>query len=180
MTPQEYTQLKAFARVDGLWMGLLWVSSFVCYLLGLSSPGLGLVAMILAIVTPFLAFRRLKRYRDEVADGVLSFMRGWGYVVLLFMYGSLILAAVQFVYFAFIDKGFFANAFANMMADTQTNAAIADMGLTDMVKQGIEGLRSMRPIDLVLNILTSNLFLGVLMAVPIAAVAKRKRLEKVN
>ena len=161
-------------------MGLLWVGSFVCYVLGLASPGLGLVAMILAIISPFVAYRRLKHYRDEVVDGVLSFKRGWGYAVLLFMYGSLILAAVQFVYFAFIDKGYFASAFANMMSDAETTAAISKMGLTDALAQGIESLRTMRPIDLVLNILTSNLFLGLLMAVPIAAVAKRKRLEQVK
>ena len=47
MTPQEYTQLKAFARQDGVLLALLWIGGFACYILGLSNPMLGLAAMVL-------------------------------------------------------------------------------------------------------------------------------------
>ena len=53
MTTQEYIQLRAFARVDGTYVGILWIASFACYLGGLSSPMLGLVGGILAVVSPF-------------------------------------------------------------------------------------------------------------------------------
>ena len=64
MTTEEYIQLRAFARVDGTYVGILWIASFACYLGGLSSPMLGLIAGIIAILSPFFAVKRLTTFRE--------------------------------------------------------------------------------------------------------------------
>ena len=46
MTPEEYIQLKAFARQDGAMLSLLWIGSFACYIKGLSSPTLAFAALL--------------------------------------------------------------------------------------------------------------------------------------
>ena len=55
MTPEEYTQLKAFARVDGAYLGVAWIISFAFYICGLSSPLLGLLGTLIAVLSPVFA-----------------------------------------------------------------------------------------------------------------------------
>ena len=178
MTVDEYIQLKAFARWDGLWLALLWVASFACYVLGLHTPGLGLVALALVIVTPFFIGRQLKRFRDEALNGFISFKRGWAYVMFLFFYGGLLFAVAQFVYFSYLDHGFFVDALTKMMQSPETAPVLQQMGMTQTIDESLNMLRSMRPIDLTLNILTTNLLIGLLLGIPIALVMKRERIEK--
>ncbi len=170
--------MKAFARVDGLWLALLWLASFACYVLGLSSPGYGLVALILVVVTPFMVAKQLKRFRDDCLEGVISFMRGWAYVMFLFLYGGLLFAIAQFLYFTYVDKGYFASALTQMMSAPEMAQSIRQMGLSDMLNETLHQLTTMRPIDLVLNILTTNLLIGMVTGVPIAALMKRGRIEQ--
>ena len=178
MTAPEYLQLRAFARVDGLKLFGLWLVSFICYVQGLHSPGLGLVAMILALVTPFVSFNLLRKFRDEGLDGVISFGRGWWYVVFQFFYASLLFAIAQFVYFTFIDKGTFINEMMELFSAPEMNETMRRMGMGDGIDQTLEMMRQMRPIDLVLNIMLSNLLVGCLLGVPIAAFAKRDKVEQ--
>lgn len=179
MTPTEYIQLKAFARLDGVKLFLLWLTSFVCYIIGLRSPGLGLVALILALVTPFLCFRLLRHFRDHVRDGVISFMRGWAYVVFLFFYAGLLFAVAQFVYFKWIDHGYFASALSEMLAMPENAETIRQLGLGS-ASEMTEILTQASPIETALNILTTNLLIGCAIALPIAAVSKRDSLQKVE
>jgi len=178
LTVDEYIQLKAFARWDGLWLALLWVASFACYVLGLRTPGLGLVALVLVIVTPFFIGRQLKRFRDDALDGFISFKRGWAYVMFLFLYAGLLFAVAQFVYFSYMDHGFFVDAMTKMTHAPETSQALQQMGMVQTVDESLNLLRSMRPIDLTLNILTTNLLIGLVLGIPIALVVKRERIVK--
>ena len=175
MTTPEYIQLRAFARVDGLKLFGLWLMSFVCYLYGLRMAGLGLVAMILAFMTPFLSYRLLRRFRDEGLNGVISFGRGWLYVVFQFFYAGLLFAIIQFLYFTFLDKGYFMDALSEMFSAAESQEAMKLMGLGGSIDEALEMYKSMRPIDLALNILMSNMLVGMLLGVPIAAFAKRDK-----
>ena len=95
MTTQEYIQLRAFARVDGTYVGILWIASFACYLGGLSSPMLGLVGGILAVASPFFAAKRLIKFRDDIRDGEISGRRSMLYYALMFFYASLLFALIS-------------------------------------------------------------------------------------
>ena len=180
MTAPEYFQLRAFARIDGLKLFLLWISSFGCYVAGLRSPMLGMVAMALAIVTPFFSARLLRGFRDNSLDGIISLARGWAYVIFQFFYASLLFAIAQFVYFSFLDKGYFAQALTQMLEAPESAEALKRMGMGPQIYDSLEMLRTMRPIDLALNIMTSNLLIGCLIGLPIAAFCKRNRLEKIT
>ena len=46
---EEFTQLKAFARVDALMLTALWTVSFVC----VTMIGAGVVGNLLSMATPF-------------------------------------------------------------------------------------------------------------------------------
>ena len=106
MTALEYIQLKAYARQDGFFLALLWIASFVFYIMGLTNQMLGMAAIMLAVATPFFVAGRLRRFRDDGREGVISFRRGYAYTILVFFYGAVLLAVAQFLYFAYFDNGY--------------------------------------------------------------------------
>ena len=173
MEATEYIQLKAFARMDGALLAVLWTASFACYVLGLSQPGLGMVAMVLALVTPFFVARRLKKFRDEGREGVISFRRAWAYTLLSFFYASVLFAIVHLIYFSYMDHGYFFGMLTKMMT-TPENVQALGKDMVGMVAEALHTAAKMRPIDLALNLMMSNLFIGLIASFPIAAVMKRE------
>ena len=165
--------MRAFARYDGLWLFLLWLASFMLYVAGFKAPLLGTVAMILALITPFWSWRKLRYYRDEVLGGIISFRRAWVYVLLQFFYASLLFAFAQFVYFSYIDKGYFIEQLSQMFNDPTTTQAMQQMRMGQALSQALVELSQSRPIDLVLNIMTSNLLIGLILGLPIGLMAHR-------
>ena len=117
---------------------------------------------------------QLRKYRDEVLQGTLKFGRGWFYVVLQFFHASVLFAVAQFIYFAFIDKGYFMDTLSEMLLAPENKEALKALGMQGL-EETLTMMRQMRPIDQVLNILMSNLLIGCLVGVPIAAFCKKEK-----
>jgi len=178
MTPAEYIQMKAFARVDGALLALLWIGSFACYVLGLATPFYGLVAMLLMVATPFFVGARLGKFRDVGLGGIISLRRGWAYSVYVFFYAAILLALAQYVYFAFIDQGYLMLAFTQALSTPEAKQMIEDAGMQQAVRESLESMGQLRPIDYALNVLTFNIMVGIVLGLPIGALMKRsQRLE---
>ncbi len=173
MTPAEYVQLKAFARIDGARLAALWVVSFACYVIGISNPLYGVVAMALMIATPFFVSLRVMKFRDKGLGGVISFGRGWGYSLYMFFYASILLALAQYVYFAYIDHGYMLHSFSEALSSSEAQQMVKQYGAQQMVQESLEQLGQMRPIDYALNILTMNIMIGAVLGLPIAALIKK-------
>ena len=175
MTPQEYIQLKAFARQDGALLALLWTGSLLCYILGLTYPLLGIVALILIVASPFFAASRLRHFRDYGREGVISFSRSYAYTILIFFYAGVLFAIAVYVYFAFLDKGFFLSKIMETFCSPEGREAIKAYGIEGQLDENIKFLSEMRPIDFALNMLTINIITGFFLGVPIAAVMQRAK-----
>lgn len=180
MTPAEYLQLKAFARVDGALLAILWTVSFVCYIVGIAQPMFTMAALLLMVATPFFVGKRLRRFRDEDLGGIISLMRGWGFVVLVFFYGGILLALVQYVYFAYIDQGYLLASFSKALESAETKQVIEMYGMQKTVSESLTLMEQMRPIDYALNVLTMNISIGIILGLPIAAILQKKALTKVK
>ena len=178
MTPAEYIQLKAFARVDGALLAVLWVVSFACYIAGISDPLYATMAMILMVATPFFVALRLGKFRDDGRNGVISFARGWAYAVYVFFYAAVLLAVAQYVYFAYIDQGYLMRSFSAALSTPEAKRLVEQYGLSQTMSESMEMMGRLRPIDYALNVLTANIMSGVVLGVPIAALMRRKELKK--
>ena len=174
MTPAEYIQLKAFARIDGALLALWWLTGFVCYVAGLTNQMLGLLAIVLLLSSPLFVAKRLKMFRDMALGGAISFSRGWAYVVLVFFYASLLLALAVYAYFAFLDHGYVIQTLRNTMSNPEMMQLLEQYQMDDMLNQTINEMSSVRPIDIALNMLASNLIIGLVVGMPVAAVLKSK------
>ena len=171
MSPAEYQQLKAFARIDGALLAIVWIGSFALYIKGMENPMLGLISMVAMITAPFFAARRLRKFRDFARDGVITFRRGYAYIVLAFFYSGLLFAVAQYVYFTYMDHGFLLAKFTEM-ANTPESV---QLGLKDMMQQSLNDLATMRPIDIALNVLTIIIVAGFILGMPIAAFVQKKQ-----
>lgn len=182
ITRDDFEQLKAFARIDGAVLGALWLLSFACFIGEFYAPVLGLAAVAVGIGSLVFAALRLRRFRDTVLDGRMSFRRGYAYWLLVFFYAALVMALGQFVYFQFLDHGFMAASYAEVMSSPEFKAMLQLYGVRDSEMQLlIDNLNALRPIDIALQFFTSNLILGAAIGLPMAVMmARRKGRKHIN
>ena len=154
-------------------MALLWTVSFGCYVAGLGQPLFGGLSLLLALWTPFFVARRLRHFRDVGRDGVISMRRGWGFVVLTFFYASVLLALAQYAYFAYLDKGFMLGAIDQMLHAPESVQMLRQYGMSESLEASLSQMREMRPIDIAINVLTTNILIGIFLGLPIAALSQR-------
>ena len=178
MTPAEYIQMKAFARIDGAMLAVVWIGSFACYVAGMATPFYGMVAMVLMLSTPFFVGIRLGKFRDVGLGGLISMRRGWAYSVYVFFYAAVLLALAQYVYFAYIDQGYLMMAFTQALSTPDAKQMIENAGMQQAIKESLQSMGELRPIDYALNVLTVNILLGIVVGLPIGALMKREELRK--
>ena len=139
---------------------------------------LGMLAIGLAVMTPFFVAGRLRKFRDEGRDGLISFGRSYAYTIFVFFYGAVLLAVVQFLYFAYMDNGYLLGAFSRMLSTAEGKELVSQYGMTQMIEEGLEEMAAIRPIDYALNILTVNIIIGFVLGVPIGLVMQRNAVKE--
>lgn len=176
MTTPEYVQLRAFARVDGTYLGILWIVSFACCIIGMKHPIISFIGSITALASPFFAAKRLWKFRDEVREGQISFLRSMAYYMMMFFYASVLFALAQYIYFAFIDGGYIMREYLSLMSTHEAKEMMKAYGLTaKQVKDSLNELGNTSPIMIALNIMTMNITIGILLSMPVAALTKRRK-----
>ena len=178
-TIQEYEQLKAFARIDGLLVAALWTVSFLCVMKMGLNPMLFMVALAIGAGSLTFAALRLKRFRDNILDGDISYRRALGYSVLTYLYASLLFAGMQYLYFQFIDGGAFVNLQLATLSEPEAQKIMKDVyGLTkEDIDFAVENLRALTPIRIALQFFTVNVFMGVLVSIPVAFIMQHRKRE---
>ena len=173
MTPLEYKQLKAYARQDGFFLFLLWAASFASYVYGLTNQMMAMLAIVLAVMTPFFVAGRLRKFRDEGREGIISFRRSYAYTIFVFFYGAVLLAVLQFLYFAYMDHGYVLSSLSKMLSSDEGRMLVQQYGMTQMIDESLSQMAAVRPIDHALNFLTINIILGFIFGIPISLVMQR-------
>lgn len=178
-TREEYEQIKAFARIDGAIMGVMWIISFACFIAQFYMPLLNMAALIFGIASIIVSAIRLRNFRDNILDGVISYWRAYGYSLLTYFYAALLLAATQYIYFQFIDHGFLLNQYTAMTSSPEFKSMMTLYGIkADEMKLTMDTIATLRPIDIALQFLTTNLFFGIVISWPMAALIKSKYKRK--
>ena len=172
MNVQEYKQLKAFARFDGLVLGLILCAAFFMTLASISNPVFELGALTAMLCGPFFLAFRLRYYRDMVLKARISFMRAFGYGLLCTFYGSLILAMACYVYFRFVDGGSFYQSMLQYLSMPEMKEVVKLYGIDQKVmKDSVSALAEARPIEmafsLMYNVLAFGLFINLFIALVI-------------
>lgn len=176
LTNAEFIQTVAFARQDGAMVGAAWIASFACFVGEFSHPGLSLASLVLALGSLVLLAVRVRKFRDGVQEGLLSFRRAWFYAMLIFFYAALLFALAQTVYFQFIDHGYLMDQYATMLSMPEYDEMVRQMYGVDsreiitMMRSTIEPLSA---VEIALQFFTLNVIGGAILSVPVA-LAMRK------
>ena len=95
--------LQECAMRYGTGMGLLWAFKFMLFPLGLRIPFLQLLFIVLTIGVPFLGYIFAKKFRERHCDGSITFSRAFLFTTFMYMFASLFVAVVHYIYFRYID-----------------------------------------------------------------------------
>ncbi len=165
------SQVKAYARQEGIVLALLWLASMW---LVIESPESSWGSLLM-VCTPFFVGWRLMTFRNKVLDGLISYRRGLCFSCYVFLYASILFALGQYLYFRFLDDGKF---MAMIHKTLETIRPVYEQNGMDMesLDTAEKVLEMMSPMQVVMTFMMQNLVAGLVMSLVIALVCKRSRL----
>lgn len=171
---EEYIQLRAFARQDGLLMGAVWLTAFGCFIGSMKVPALEIGFVTGMIATPFVMFLRLKAFRDKVLGGGISYGRAVVFCAMTMAYASLIMTAATMVYFTFIDNGMMMNTLRDNVAIPEVRQSFVQMGMNpaELEKQ-IEEVGKLRPTDFAISVFLNSIVSSFLLSLFLGLAGRR-------
>ena len=152
--------LQECAMRYGTGMGLLWAFKFMLFPLGLRIPFLQLLFIVLTIGVPFLGYIFAKKFRERHCDGSITFSRAFLFTTFMYMFASLFVAVVHYIYFRYIDGGFVFEAYRSSL---------------NQFEEAIDLLSGLTPLEMTFQLISQNMFYGMLMAIPTALIVMRKK-----
>lgn len=176
-TPAQQT--RAYAGYYGLWVGLLWVLSFGLTIYGLGSPLAGNLGLLAGFCSLPLGIRLLRGFRDNI--GPLPLRRAWNMAYLMFLAAALICTAAQYVYFAYLDKGYVARIYTDLLQQPEVQDLLSRMlkgqDTQAVASEALAVFSSTPPSLLAMQFLFWNVLLATICAVPTALMGKEKELN---
>ena len=176
-TSESYITGNMCWAVDTIIRLITFVSGMIVFLS--YNPLLGFASFLVGAYSLVFASMRLRRYRDTALGGVISFRRALLFSMLIYFYAALLMAAAQFVYFQFIDHGFMLSQYAEITGTPEFKTMLSAYGMRpEDMKLAMDNLAALRPIDIALQFLSTNIILGLIVSLPIAAMMKSRYKRK--
>lgn len=164
-----------YAMLFGTYMGGYWILKFVFFPLGMSVPILMFLFWGLTLAVPFMGFRYTKMYRNQVLGGGIGFLQAWAFNVMMYMFAALLVAVAHYIYFRFLDNGFIFRTWEAML-DSVATGGVPDIEMyIKQLKENIDLIRSLTPIELTMQLMSQNVFFGTLLGLPTALFVMKKR-----
>ena len=150
----------------GLAMGIYWVIKYLFLIFGYSIPSLIFIYEGLSLAVPLIAYYLTKRYRQDIG-GSISFFHAWRFGIMLYFFAALIVSIEHFIFFQFIAPPDFLN-------NTMTQAIVA-LKNADFNSEVIEASADQRPSHMAIQGIFNNIFYGIILSIPVAALVCRKQ-----
>lgn len=116
-----------------------------------------------------------RMYRNQVCGGGISFLHAWVFTVFMYMFAALLAAVAHYIYFRFIDHGYVINT-CETMVDTLAQSNMPGMdSYIATYQEALETARLLSPIDITLQMISSNVFWGSILAFPTALFVMRRK-----
>lgn len=167
----EQTSVYQRGARDGLVVGGLMLAMFVCQAVSLRMPWLGLVSNALMLAVPVAAYILMRRdFKQYPAHR--QFATVWMHGIMIFICGSLIMAAGSYAYCRLINPDFIPDLFRTtghaLMA--MPDPSLADMGR--QFEQMIEQRLTPTPIQMAFSLLWFGSFSGSMLSLLLAAIIR--------
>lgn len=173
-TPNSNYSQKAMQQ--GTILGLYWIAIGIIYILGLSNAVLSVLFLAMLAASPFFAAKLTARYRKQECGNTMTFIGAWSFLIIMYVCASLLFAVAQYIYFIFIDGGFFLSFLEEQINILQQIPEL-DAATIDAFKQIAEAWNQMTTSDIVLQFLSTNMMVtGIL--TPLTAIFVKRTPNK--
>lgn len=172
MTDNKPT-LQEHAMRYGTAMGIFWALKFILFPLGMNTPLLLVFFFILTLSVPVLGYMFVRRYREQQCSGTLSFSKAYIFTTFMYLFASLFVTIVHYIYFRYMDNGLIVNTYQGMI-DQMATVATGDMTQSlDQFRTALDIISSLSPLEITLQLLTQNIFYCTILAIPTALLVMR-------
>lgn len=154
------------AMTYGLGMGIFWVIKYIFFIFSLSMPSMGVAYWLLTLMVPLLHYRMTKLYRADIG-GKIGFFHAWRFGMLLYFFAALIVSLAHYAFYRYIaPPDFVAGAIGQM------TTMLRDSRVSPEIIQSLDKIR-VTPIQMTIQGIFNNVFYGIILSIPIAALVCR-------
>lgn len=173
---EDRRNLNRVSMAAGTIMGTFWIFKFIFLPLGMSMPVFMLVFGVLTICVPFIGYRLACHYRDNYSsnNGGIGFIHAFSFCLFMYMYASLLASVGHLIYFYFIDNGFILEKLQDMFNTVKENPLPSMDSYLQQYQLAIDTYAIMNPVEITLQLVSQNMFYGLLMALPTAMIVKKR------
>lgn len=167
MEQENKKSLSERAMFYGTIFGGVMIASNIFYLLGLSSQTFSMLFLLLTISSPIIAGRITINYRTKELMNKMNFLQAWQFLMIMYICAAILTAIAQFIYFTFIDDGYFMSTILQQF-DTIIKMNEIDSLLREELTKTATLLGSLSSRDIILQIFSTNIVISPIITVFIA------------
>lgn len=181
MTSREkYGILSGSARIEGARLGVFWLVSFALFIGSFTMSLCGALWIATILLTPFYVGIRTEAFGRSMGAEGITYFEALGHSFLSFFYASLIFAIGQWAYFQYLDHGMVLSNYISILNDSKMRESLSAIGYTqEIIDQLIEAMQSLRPIDIALQFMWSNVVAGFFISLTTALYASFRHHKKI-
>lgn len=166
--------LQQHAMYYGTMMGLFWIIKFTLLPMGFRIPLLQLLFIFATCFVPVLGYIYARKYRNKFCDGKISLYKGLIFTVSMYFYASILTAAGHYIYFQFIDNGYLTDTYLNILESLKESMAGVYEESIDQLIENVTKIAQLSPLQLSLQLISQNIFYGILLSIPTALFIMKK------
>lgn len=152
----------------GFSLGIFWIVKYIFYMFSMRFSYLVVIYWGMSLVVPYLAYLLTKRYREDLG-GVISFSQAWRFGVLIYLFAAMLVSVMHYVFYRFVAPPDFLSS-----AVEQTIASLKQMQVDSKIISSIESM-NFSPIHMALQGILNNIFYGIILSLPVAALVCRRK-----
>jgi hypothetical protein len=171
---ENRSYLQRYAMLFGTYMGSFWILKFIIFPIGLTVPFLLLMFAGLTLAVPFVGYYYAKTYRNQACGGYISFFHAWMFSLFMYLFAALLTAVAHFIYFRYIDQGYILSTYSNILNNLPPETAKEMGDYIALLKDSLNVVRGMSPIEITMQLVSQNVFYGSLIAIPTALFVMKK------
>lgn len=160
------------AMFRGTLLGVFWILMSAIYMMGLNTPILSYLFLVMFVASPFYAGYMAVNYRKRECNNSMTFVKAWLFLIIMYICASLLSAIVQYLYLVYIDNGYLFGVIQEQLDFLLKEPTIDDI-TKEALKQVSEIWNNTTAKDIVVQILSSNVMLTGIIA-PITALFVKK------
>ena len=142
-------------------MGIFWMFKFIFLPLGFSIPLLQLFFILCTLFVPILGYLYARKFRNTYCEGTISFSRAFLFTACMYIFAAMLTAVGHYIYFQFIDQGFLMDMYRQQLTSI------------DQIMIAFDTVAALTPIQLTFQLITQNVFYGILLSLPTGLLVMR-------